>query len=463
LIFIYGSQAALEISGDGSLVMLDQWKIAARSLLPGKIMVRQTVLELLQWFSITLTALTTFITIILVVQKAVLMGLGFSQVLVLLPFGALASLQFSVPGTVLFATCVVFGRLSSGNELTALKSLGISPLRVLLPVYILAFLLSLCSVWLNDLAVSWGDLQMRRIMIASLEDVVYGVLKSGGAYRAPRFSVVVRGVRGRTLINPTIKYVSESGADISFSSESAELSGDPEANTMNVFVANTRMETEGMDFNSPRESVIAIPLNDLSRKDQPDVRIANLAMWEIPNRAATTLRDIAKVRQTMAASAAFDMVTGDLDRLPQGIAFPARQAPRRAPAPLGQRLQLSGLRLRGRAGRDPLKKCRRDDELLLLLSADSARVLPATALRRRLGEERCHAAGDRLAGKPSSARLRRLFSPLGHAVLEDRYVPTSESTDRVGGSLAAPVSRHHLQTEPGGLRIRHGNIRPQCR
>ena len=84
---------------------------------------------------------------------------------------------------------------------------------------------------------------------------------------------------------------------------------------MNVVVLNTGMETDGMIFNSPQETVFSIPLPDLSRKDQPGMRISNLAMWEIPKRIADTKVEISDLRRTMAATAAFGMVTGDLPAL----------------------------------------------------------------------------------------------------------------------------------------------------
>lgn len=297
----------------GPRTMMRLVKTLLRGVLPGKTLVRYVLWELTWWFLFALAGLTSLITLVLVVQKALLSGLGLSQIVALLPYGALASLRFSVPGTVLFATCLVFGRLSAHNELTAIKSLGISPMAVLAPVYVFAFLLSLLMVWLNDLAASWGELQMRRVVISSLEGIVYGMLEAGGAYRAPRFSIVVQGVRGRTLIHPTIKYVGPDGKEITVSAETAELRGNPAENTMKVLCRNTGVEVSEFLLTDPRESSIEIPLPDLSRKDQPDVRISNLAMWEIPRRLARTDQEIAETRQTMAASVVLGLATGDLE------------------------------------------------------------------------------------------------------------------------------------------------------
>ena len=61
-------------------------------------------------------------------QEAIRQGLGPIPILRLIPYAIPNALRFAVPGTILFATCSVFGRMAAANEITTLKSLGISPL-----------------------------------------------------------------------------------------------------------------------------------------------------------------------------------------------------------------------------------------------------------------------------------------------------------------------------------------------
>ena len=67
--------------------------------------------------------------------------------------------------------------MSSYNEIVAIKSLGISPMTVIWPTLVLATFVSFAGVWLNDLAVSWGTLGVERVLLESLEDVVYSQLR----------------------------------------------------------------------------------------------------------------------------------------------------------------------------------------------------------------------------------------------------------------------------------------------
>src|ERR1044072_3487077 len=120
------------------------------------ILIRYLLTDLLKVFLVVLAGMTMLIMLVGVVREALIQGLGAPQVLQMLPFILPEALRFAVPGTVLFATASVYGRLSSSNELVAIKSLGISPLALIWPTVVLTVVISLATVWLNDLAGSWG-------------------------------------------------------------------------------------------------------------------------------------------------------------------------------------------------------------------------------------------------------------------------------------------------------------------
>src|SRR3990172_1706696 len=123
-----------------------------------RILTRYVVFDLLQVFLLILTGLTLVIFIGLVGKEAVDKGLGLGPLLRMTPYLLPQAMQFAVPGTMLLATTYVYGRMSSYNEIVAIKSLGISPMAVIWPTLILATLVSFVAVVLNDVAVSWGRL-----------------------------------------------------------------------------------------------------------------------------------------------------------------------------------------------------------------------------------------------------------------------------------------------------------------
>jgi lipopolysaccharide export system permease protein len=63
----------------------------------------------------------------------------------ILPF----SLIFTIPWGLLTAILLVFGRLSADNELTALRSNGVSVTRICVPLALLAVVCTAISIWLN--------------------------------------------------------------------------------------------------------------------------------------------------------------------------------------------------------------------------------------------------------------------------------------------------------------------------
>jgi lipopolysaccharide export system permease protein len=59
------------------------------------------------------------------------------------------SLMYTVPWGFLSAVLLVFGRLSSAQEITAFRVAGISLVRLAVPVFVVGAVLSLASLWLN--------------------------------------------------------------------------------------------------------------------------------------------------------------------------------------------------------------------------------------------------------------------------------------------------------------------------
>ena len=81
----------------------------------------------------------------LLVEQHAPPGLVFRFILNVVPF----SLMFTIPWGFLSAVILVFGRLSGENEITAFRVAGISLVRLALPVFVIAALLSGLCAWVN--------------------------------------------------------------------------------------------------------------------------------------------------------------------------------------------------------------------------------------------------------------------------------------------------------------------------
>lgn len=101
----------------------------------------------------------------LLVEQSAPLGLVIRFVINVIPF----SLMFTIPWGFLSAVLLVFGRMSSDNEVTGLRVAGLSLFRLALPVFIIGALLSLGCLWINVNVVPQAK--------ASLTDLVYEQVK----------------------------------------------------------------------------------------------------------------------------------------------------------------------------------------------------------------------------------------------------------------------------------------------
>ncbi len=77
-------------------------------------------------------------------------GLGWRVVVEIIMLNMAWMLALSIPMAVLVATLMAFGRFSSDNEITAMKSLGISPWKAMLPVLLVALCLGVGLTYFNN-------------------------------------------------------------------------------------------------------------------------------------------------------------------------------------------------------------------------------------------------------------------------------------------------------------------------
>src|SRR5437588_11185548 len=104
--------------------------------------------ELVRVFLVALAAITGILLLAGIVAEASQQGLGPGQILAAIPLLIPSTLPYTIPATTLFATCVVYGRLSADNEILAIKSSGINVLHVVRPGIILGLVMSATTMGL---------------------------------------------------------------------------------------------------------------------------------------------------------------------------------------------------------------------------------------------------------------------------------------------------------------------------
>ena len=280
---------------------------------------RYILLEITKIFSISLVVLTMLILLIGVGRELLREGLGVMAVLSLLPYVLPVSLQYSLPATILFAVCCVYGRMSADGEISTIKSAGVSPFRIMQPAFIFAALLSPFAVLLSDLAVSWGEPGVKRVVVHSLEDVVYRMLRADKRYGSPKgFSIFVHDVVGKRLILPEVT-LQPSGASepVTLSAREAGISFDPETSTLVLTTVDCVVKLPNKNaVQWPGRAEFPIPLDMVMRKGTVDgKKPSDLPLNVIALETIRQQRTTEANRRRLAAQTGFSLVSARWDEL----------------------------------------------------------------------------------------------------------------------------------------------------
>jgi lipopolysaccharide export system permease protein len=273
--------------------------------------------ELIGWLTVVLALLTFVLVLVVVAGEASRMNLGLGPTLRLLPFVLPTALAYATPCALLFTICLVYGRMSADNEVVATKALGITPVVLLWPAWILAFALSLVGVWLTDLAFSWGAVGVQRVVIQSVEEIAYGMLRTQRSYANQRFSIIVKDVQGRKLIRPIMNFqASNDMPAIRISAAEAELKSDLKRNVMILILIDWEVEMEpNIRSFMPGREEREFPLSFFSAKDAREGSPTSLPLRQIGSEIPLQRQRIDAMERSLAAQSALALVTGELGDL----------------------------------------------------------------------------------------------------------------------------------------------------
>lgn len=276
--------------------------------------------DVLKLFLVTTIGLTGLISVGLVGQQLISEGVGWLALIQLLPFICMIALQIAVPATLLFSVCSVFGRISADNEIVALKSVGVSPLKVIRPMMILGLLVSLPSVWINDLAVSWAQPGMEQVVLRSIKEIIYNRLRTRRSYENDKgFTVHVQEVQGDWLIRPTIFCFDEvTGKPTTITAERAQIFKDPDQDQLILEMVNSKGETSHSNatrFNIPGSERFNMSLNRASQKGGDSARPSQFAMKQIPDEVDKQLKHNDRITESMAIQISMGLGMGRYNQL----------------------------------------------------------------------------------------------------------------------------------------------------
>jgi lipopolysaccharide export system permease protein len=163
--------------------------------------------ELVKVFLMALTTITGLVVTAGMIQEAVRMGLSLTQVVRAIPLFIPNTLPYTIPATTLFASCVVYGRLSHDNEVVAIKAAGVHLLTILKPALLLGTITTLLTASLSHTVIPMSQQMLYRQLLADPEELLYSMLRRDRCLRHPTLSYViyVRDVQGKRLIDVVLK------------------------------------------------------------------------------------------------------------------------------------------------------------------------------------------------------------------------------------------------------------------
>ena len=273
---------------------------------------RYVVTELASVFIISASVMTLFMVLIFLVQEGMRESLTFDTIAKLIPYTIPTALSFAIPGTCLFATCIVYGRMSANNEIVAIKAQGIPPSRLIWPGLVMSFMLSLATLYLNDVAVSWGRSGIYQVILNASAKTIYSVLSAQGSFSKDKISILVDDVQGDVLVNANIEAFVNENEKAYIQADRAKIFVDQNASALVLQVKDARIKYgESISFQTD-EHAIPLPLGNVTKREGPGRSPSNLPLHEMRSELAYQESYLNELKQELAMEAAFEMSGGDL-------------------------------------------------------------------------------------------------------------------------------------------------------
>lgn len=246
---------------------------------------RTIFLELVRIFLLALFALTGLLLMAGIVAEASQRGLPPSQVFSVIPLLIPNTLPYTIPATTLFATCIVYGRLSADNEVLALKAAGVNMLHIVWPAVLLGLIASGTTFGMYVDTIPSTHHELRTRFLEDVEEFLYSILKREGCIRHSKinYEIHVKRVEGRKLIDAQFmrRDPKGKGFDIIARAREAELLVDKQRNEIRIHMKHCYINSEnGRDEAYTRDRFWPMELPDELRKPVKGTA-REMTWWEL--------------------------------------------------------------------------------------------------------------------------------------------------------------------------------------
>ncbi len=284
------------------------------------ILQRYVIFEVVRAFSLALLTMTAIFVLFMVAAQARDIGLSPKDVVELVPYVIPSTLPYTVPVSLLFAVTVVYGRLAGDNEIIAIKTAGVSVMRVLWPTYYLAIGLSVTLLLLSATWIPRCTHLAKMVLYKDMEEMFYKILKKEHEFnsRGWPFLIKVRDVKDKTMIDATFKHrvAGKEDFDLVIQARQAVLHIDLKKKLVRITfddaeIQHYRRDADVMLIN---DNTLEIPIPKDS-KFNVDTKIQEYTNTELMQHLRDERRTLATERERAALTAAFHFGSGRVERL----------------------------------------------------------------------------------------------------------------------------------------------------
>lgn len=269
--------------------------------------------ELFKTFFFALIVFTGILSLIVVAKEAITKGFPPHVALRLFPYTVPEQMRVTIPVVLLLGVTTFFARMAGSNEFTALKALGVPPWKVIWPVILFSFFMSILYIWFSEVAVPWGQKNVTSIIVAYAEEIIYSKLRIDHRLGDDKsgFEITVKGVENKRLISPTI-----SKGEHKLTAQWAEIRIDVASENCSIVLHNFSGSLGGKKdgrINVNQDHEQDIPLDLIIPTDSPGNRPSKMPLKRMPQETERQEQRKKSIEAKTAALAAFSVCQGNFE------------------------------------------------------------------------------------------------------------------------------------------------------
>jgi lipopolysaccharide export system permease protein len=288
------------------------------------ILQRYVIGDVLRAFTLALLTMTAIFVLFMVAAQASDIGLSPVDIAHLVPYIIPSTLPYTIPVSLLFAVTVVYGRLAGDNEIIAVKTAGLSVMKVIWPTLFVgaclsALLLHLSAGWIPACTHS-----AKLVLFRDLEDTFYKLLKRDREFNHPKwpFLIKVQDVQDNVMMYPTFKHKAKVKTPIGdydgiIQATKATMKFDLPGKVVRVYLQDSESVTYGTkdpDIMLIDDRTLLIPLPSDSQFGM-EKRIQEFTNDEIEAELSKFRRLLLLERRKQAMIAGYKFAAGHVDRI----------------------------------------------------------------------------------------------------------------------------------------------------